>query len=191
MVRPQPNNRTKRYGLTRKLAVTNSGEERPMELLNLGKILQATLAGARDDLDQHRVFTEHPLLFSRLVSKLTYCVRDAPPRYIAVDIPEGDPAFTISVYTDDHLFVLSYDPSVDHIVTKAVSRKSVRFVELLSAPNFMAGDQPGTFSGALDVAVTYQDVVVRLPGDNHATEKNRQELDAFWPSLLKDLDPKR
>jgi predicted 2-oxoglutarate/Fe(II)-dependent dioxygenase YbiX len=158
-----------------------------MELAELGRTLQNELVGSRADLDQHRVFLDHPLLFSRLVSKLTYCVRDAPLRYVAVNIPETDEAFQITVYTDDHVFHMSYDPTVDHITTTVVNRSSVRFIELLSAPNFMAGDQPGTYRGGLDVLVTYQDVVVRLPGDNHATDKNREQLDEFWPSLLRDL----
>jgi len=28
---------------------------------------------------------------------------------------------------------------------------------------------------------------VRLPGDNLATDANRERLDDFWPSLLDDL----
>jgi hypothetical protein len=51
----------------------------------------------------------------------------------------------------------------------------------------MSGDPDGTYEGSLEVAVTYDDVVVRLPGDNHATEQNRVQLDGFWPSLLDDL----
>jgi hypothetical protein len=158
-----------------------------MDLADLGRALERELVGSRADIDQHPVFQRHPLLFSRLVSKLTYCVRDAPVRYIAINIPDVDEAFQITAYTDDHLFHMVYDPTVDHITTTVVSRSSIRFVELLSAPNFMAGDQPGTYQGGLDVSVTYRDVVVRLPGDNHASDSNREQLDAFWPSLLRDL----
>ncbi|MCU1583661.1 MAG: hypothetical protein JWM49_217 [Microbacteriaceae bacterium] len=160
-----------------------------MELIDLGKALLAQLAGSRRDLDQHPVFRDHPLLLSRLVSKLTYCVREAPPRFIAVDMasPTAEAAFNVAVFTDDHVFQLSYDPMVDHITTTVVSRKSIRAAELLSAPNFMAGDQPGTFEGGLEIRVTYDEISIRLPGDNFASDRNRQELDVFWPSLLRDL----
>lgn len=160
-----------------------------MELFDLGTALLAQLTGSRRDLREHPVFKDHPLLLSRLVSKLTYCVRDAQPRYVAVDMagPSPDAPFNVALFTDDHVFHLVYDPAVDHITTTVVSRASVRAVELLSAPNFMAGDQPGTYQGALQVQVTYNDIVVRLPGDNLATEANRQRLDDFFPSLLEDL----
>lgn len=164
-----------------------------MELKDLGLALQAQLEGSRESLDQHAIFTTHPLLLSRLVSKLTYCVREAPVRYVAVDMSstDGDSSFEVSVYTDSHLFHLTYDPAVDHLVTRAISRDSIRMVELLSAPNFMAGNQPGTYQGSLELAVTYQEVFVHLPGDNHATEQNRAQLDAFFPTLLADLPRSR
>jgi hypothetical protein len=101
--------------------------------------------------------------------------------------PTSEAAFNVAVFTDEHVFQLSYDPTVDHITTTVVSRGSIRAAELLSAPNFMAGDLPGTFQGGLEIRVTYEEISVRLPGDNFATDRNRQELDIFWPSLLRDL----
>ena len=160
-----------------------------MELFDLGKALEGQLYGSREQLEGHPFFTEHPLLLSRLVSKLTYCVRDAPPRYIAVDMSKATDqgSFNIALYTDDHLFHLVYDPTVDHIVTTIIGRLSLTRVEVLSAPNFMAGDTPGTYSGSVRVLATYHDLQVQLPGDNLATEKNREQLDLFLPTLFKDL----
>lgn len=158
-----------------------------MELFDLGTALQTQLYGSRESLDDHPAFQDHPLLLSRLISKLTYCVRDAVPRYMSVDMSSSDGSFTIAVYTDDHLFYLAYDPTVDHITTSVVSRRSIRLLEVLSAPNFMAGDVPGTFLGSVSLEVSYETLKVRLPGDNHASEKNRQELDSFLTSLLRDL----
>ena len=161
-----------------------------MELIDIGNALQAQLFGTRDDeLDELPVFKNNPTLLSRLVSKLTYSVRDAAPRYIAVDMSHVDDqgGFDIAVYTDELLFFLTYDPSVDHITTTAVSRSSIRSVELLSAPNFMAGDVPGTFQGNVEVMVSYETLSVKLPGDNRASQSNRQQLDTFLVSLFKDL----
>jgi hypothetical protein len=161
-----------------------------MELVDIGKALQTQLFGSREDeLDELPVFKANPTLLSRLVSKLTYSVRDAPVRYIAVDMSHvaDQGGFDIAVYTDDLVFVLTYDPSVDHITTTAVGRASVKTVELLSAPNFMAGDVPGTYQGTVQVLVTYDALSVRLPGDNRASERNRRELDAFLVSLFRDL----
>ena len=160
-----------------------------VELFDLGKALEAQLYGSRDQLEGHPFFAEHPLLLSRLVSKLTYCVRDAPPRYIAVDMSNVADlgSFNIALYTDDHLFHLAYDPTVDHIVTTIVGRQTITRVEVLSAPNFMAGDTPGTYDGTVKVLATYEELKVQLPGDNQATEKNRDQLDLFLTSLFRDL----
>jgi hypothetical protein len=160
-----------------------------MELADIGKALQVQLFGTRDELKELPVFKENPSLLSRLVSKLTYSVRDAPPRYIAVDMSHvaDQGGFDIAVFTDDLLFFLTYDPAVDHITTTAVSRASIKSVELLSAPNFMAGDVPGTYQGNVEVLALYDSLSVRLPGDNHASERNRRELDSFLVSLFRDL----
>ena len=161
-----------------------------MELVDIGIALQAQLFGSREDeLGELPVFVNNPMLLSRLVSKLTYSVRDAPPRYIAVDMSHvaEQGGFDIAVYTDDLVFHLTYDPMVDHITTTAVSRASIESVELLSAPNFMASDIPGTFQGNVEVLVSYEKISVKLPGDNRASERNRRELDSFLVSLFHDL----
>jgi hypothetical protein len=160
-----------------------------VELFDLGKALEAQLYGSREHLQDHPFFAEHPLLLSRLVSKLTYCVRDAPPRYIAVDMSNVADlgSFNIALYTDDHLFHLAYDPTVDHILTTIIGRQTLNRLEVLSAPNFMAGDTPGTYSGSVKVLATYDDLKVQLPGDNLATEKNREQLDLFLTTMFKDL----
>lgn len=160
-----------------------------MELKDRGMALQAQLKDSRESLEQHAIFTSHPLLLSRLVSKLTYCVGEAPVSYVAVDMSstEGDSSFEVSVYTDDHLFHLTYDPAVDHLITRAVGRDSIRMVELLSAPNFMVADEPGRRIGPIELAVTYRDVFVRLPGDSRASQENRARLETFFPTLLADL----
>ncbi len=163
-----------------------------MELFDIGRALQTQIFGSREEMEEHPLFSEHPQLLNRLVSKLTYCVRDAPPRYMAVDMSgvsgaSGEGFFTIAVYTDDHLFHLTYDPTVDHIITSIRDRKSIITLEVLSAPNLMRGDVPGTFDGSLRVAATYNNMKVALPGDNRASVKNRDQLDAFFPTLLKDV----
>jgi hypothetical protein len=168
--------------------VSENGEY--MELVDIGKAIQAQLFGSRaDGFDDLPVFKSNPTLLSRLVSKLTYSVRDAPPRYIAVDMSQAADrgGFNIVVYTDDLLFNLTYDPTVDHITTTAVSRASIRSVELLSAPNFMAGEIPGTYQGNVEVLVSYSTISVKLPGDNRASERNRRELDGFLVTLFRDL----
>ncbi|MCU1636927.1 MAG: hypothetical protein JWQ68_2166 [Cryobacterium sp.] len=161
-----------------------------MELVDIGNALQAQLFGSREDeFDELPVFKKNPTLLSRLVSKLTYSVRDAAPRYIAVDMSHvaNQGGFDIAVYTDDLIFFLTYDPTVDHITTTAVSRSSIRSVELLSAPNFMAGVVPGTYQGSVQVLVSYENLNVKLPGDNRASERNHRELDTFLASLFRDL----
>jgi hypothetical protein len=161
-----------------------------MELVDIGKALQTQLFGSRDDdLDDLPIFKKNPTLLSRLVSKLTYSVRDAPLRYIAVDMSHAadQGGFDIAVFTDDLIFFLTYDPSVDHITTTALSRASIKSIELLSAPNFMAGDVPGTYQGNVEVLALYESLSVRLPGDNRASERNRRELDSFLISLFRDL----
>lgn len=160
-----------------------------MELVNIGNALQAQLLASRESFSDLPVFAKNPMLLSRLVSKLTYAIRDAPPRYIAVDMSraEDQGGFDIALYTDDLVFHLAYDPMVDHITTKAVSRASINAIELLSAPNFMAGDVPGTYRGNVEVLVSYETLNVRLPGDAKASEPNRRELDTFLVSLFRDL----
>lgn len=160
-----------------------------MELFDLGKALRAQLFGSREEFEDFPLFKERPHLLGRLVSKLTYCVRDAPPRYMAVDLSSSanDDTFRIAVYTDDHLFHLVYDPTVDQIVTSIVDRTSIRRIDVLSAPNFMDGTTPGSYTGAVDLAVFYEEFTVRLPGDNRATDRNREALDQFLVSLLRDL----
>ncbi len=160
-----------------------------MELFDLGKALEAQLFGSHESLQRHPFFDTHPGLLSRLVSKLTYCVRDAQVHYIAVDMSHTsvDGAFNIAVYTEHHLFHLSYDPAVDHITTSILARRTVQLVEVLSAPDFMSGDVPGSYEGSVRVAASYPGLKVWLPGDNAATEQNRHQLDDFLPSLMADL----
>jgi hypothetical protein len=160
-----------------------------MELVDIGRAVQAQLFGSRENLEALPVFTNNPLLLSRLVSKLTYSVRDATPRYIAADMSntEKQGTFEIAVYTDELLFFLSYDPSVDHITTTVVNRHSIESIELLSAPNFMTGEVPGTYQGNVEVLVSYNTLKVRLPGDNRASESNLEELDSFLATLFRDL----
>jgi hypothetical protein len=160
-----------------------------MELIDIGNALKAQLFGSHESLNEGAVFKDNPDLLTRLVSKLSYAVRDAAPRYIAVDMSQFEPqgTFDIAVYTDELLFFLAYDPTVDHITTTAVSRGSIKSVELLSAPNFMIGDLPGTYQGTLAVLASYDLLKVKLPGDNRASERNRVELDSFLSSLLRDV----
>ncbi len=160
-----------------------------MELFELAKAIEAQLFGSREDLDHHPFFGAHPDLLGRLVSKMAYCVREAPVQYIAVDMSQTAEfgSFTIAVYTDDHLFHLSYDPAVDHITTTITGRRALQLVEVLSAPNFMRGERPGTYRGGVQVVASYPTVKVNLPGDNRASEQNRERLDAFLPELLQDL----
>jgi hypothetical protein len=159
-----------------------------MEMFDIGTSLRAQLFGSRDDFESHPLFVKNPTLLSRLVSKLTYCVRDAPPRYIAVDLSRGveDDSFEIAAYTDDHLVHLVYDPTIDQIVTSIVDRRSIKRIDLLSAPNFMGGDVPGTYEGSVNVQVFYEEITVHLPGDNQVTEQNRAALDVFLLSLMRD-----
>lgn len=160
-----------------------------MELFDIATTLRDQLFGARDEFEQSPPFRDNPQLLSRLVSKLTYCVREASPRYMAVDLSTGanDHSFRVAVYTDDHLFHLVYDPAVDHIVTTIVDRRSVRRIDVLSAPNFLDPQPDGAAPGRVDLAVFYEDLMVRLPGDNHASDRNRAALDSFMVSLLRDL----
>jgi len=159
-----------------------------MELFDLGRAIEAQLYGSHKDLGRHPFFAAHPDLIGRLVSKLTYCVRDEPVRYMAIDMSQAsdDESFNIAVYTDDHLFYLIYDPAVDHITTSILGRKLIELVEVLSAPNFMVAE-PGRYQGSVTVAASYPGFKVRLPGDNLATDENRLQLDMFLPSLLRDL----
>ena len=159
-----------------------------MELFDIAKQLRSQLFGARDEFEDSEPFRTNPRLLDRLVSKLTYCVRDAAPRYMAVDLTASasDESFRIAVYTDDHLFHLVYDPAVDHIVTSIVDRSSIRRIDVLSAPNIVDADDDG-ISGQVELAVFYEDITVRLPGDNRTSDRNRDSLDSFMVSLLRDL----
>ena len=162
-----------------------------MELIDLGRAIETQLYGSHKELGHHPLFESHPDLISRLVSKLTYCVREEPVRYIAVDMTQAlDESFNIAVYSDDHLFHLAYDPAVDHITTSILARHSVEVVEVLSAPNFMLANAAGRYEGVVRVSASYPGFKVRLPGDNAATDENRRQLDTFLPSLLRDLTRK-
>jgi hypothetical protein len=160
-----------------------------MHLFDIATNLRTQLFGSREDFENHALFLRNPSLLGRLISKLTYAVRDAAPRFMAVDLARGGihESFDIVVYTDDHVIQLVYDPTVDHITTSIVSRKSIRRIDLLAAPNFMGGDVPGTYRGGVAVQVFYNEITVRLPGDNHVTEQNREALDSFIVSLMRDL----
>jgi hypothetical protein len=161
-----------------------------MELFDLATTLRQQLFDSRDDFGKYPPFEKDPALVDRLISKLTYVVRDAAPRYMAVDLSSatpGEDSFRITVYTDDHLFHLVYDPAVDHIVTTVVARSTLRHIELLSAPNFMKGEARGEFKGDVEVEAFYDQFIVRLPGDSGATVSNKAKLDSFIVSLLRDL----
>lgn len=160
-----------------------------MDLIDLGRAIEAQLYGSHQDLGRHPFFAKHPDLISRLVSKLTYCLRDEPVRYIAVDMTQATDteSFNIALYTDDNLFHLVYDPAVDHITTSIIARRSLEVVEVLSAPNFMVASEPGSYQGSVRVSASYPGFKVRLPGDNAASDANRDQLNSFLPSLLRDL----
>lgn len=160
-----------------------------MELFDLGKAIEAQLYGSHRDLGRHPFFAAHPDLITRLVSKLTYCVREEPVRYIAVDMTQAShhESFSIAVYTDDHMFYLIYDPSVDHISTTILGRQAVEILEVLSAPNFMIDGNSQQLGPSVTVSATYPGFKVRLPGDNAATAENHAQLEMFLPSLLRDL----
>jgi hypothetical protein len=160
-----------------------------VELYDLGTALKAQLFESHERFQDNPFFQKHPDLLDRLVSKLTYCVRADPIRYVSVDLSQVElrQAFTISAYTDDHVFHLVYDPAVDHITTTVVGRSSLQLLEVLSAPNFMRGRQPGTFEGTVKLVASYPTFQLSLPGDDEATERNRAEVDAFLPALMRDL----
>ena len=160
-----------------------------MELYDLGTALKAQLFDSHARFQGNPFFEQHPDLLDRLVSKLTYCVRADPIRYVSVDLSQVElrQTFTISAFTDDHVFHLVYDPAVDHITTSVVGRGSLQLLEVLSAPNFMRGRQPGTFEGSVKVMASYPTFQLSLPGDDDATERNRAEVDAFLPALMRDL----
>jgi hypothetical protein len=160
-----------------------------VELYDLGTALKAQLFASHERFEGNRFFKEHPDLLDRLVSKLTYCVRADPIRYVSVDLSqlEARQAFTVSAFTDDHVFHLVYDPAVDHITTTVVGRASLQLLEVLSAPNFMRGRQPGTFEGTVKLVASYPTFQLSLPGDDQASERNRAEVDAFLPALMRDL----
>lgn len=160
-----------------------------MELYDLGTALKAQLFESHRHFDDHPFFIERPGLLERLVSKLTYVVRADPIRYISVDLSQLKvrQTFTISAYTDDHVFHLVYDPAVDHITTTVVGRSALQLVEVLSAPSFMQGRHPGTFEGTVKLVASYPTFQLSLPGDEDATPRNRTEVDAFLPALMRDL----
>jgi hypothetical protein len=160
-----------------------------LELYDLGTALKAQLFESHDRFQNNPFFESHPGLLDRLVSKLTYCVRADPIRYVSVDLSQVElrDAFTISAFTDDHVFHLVYDPAVDHITTTVVGRPSLQLLEVLSAPNFMRGRQPGTFEGSVKLVASYPTFQLSLPGDDNASERNRAEVDAFLPALMRDL----
>jgi hypothetical protein len=160
-----------------------------VELYDLGTALKAQLFESHERFRDNPFFESHPGLLDRLVSKLTYCVRADPIRYVAVDLSQVEvrETFTISAFTDDHVFHLVYDPAVDHITTSVVGRGSLQLLEVLSAPNFMRGRQPGTFEGTVKLVATYPTFQLSLPGDDDASERNRAEVDAFLPALMRDL----
>lgn len=160
-----------------------------MELYDLGTALKAQLFDSHQRFQSNPFFEERPELLDRLVSKLTYCVRADPIRYVSVDLSQIEvrDTFTISVFTDDHVFHLVYDPAVDHITTAVVGRASLDLLEVLSAPSFMRGRQPGTFEGTVKLVASYPTFQLSLPGDDQATERNRAEVDAFLPALMRDL----
>jgi hypothetical protein len=160
-----------------------------VELYDLGTALKAQLFESNDRFENNPFFASRPGLLERLVSKLTYVVRADPIRYVSVDLSQlaARESFTISAYTDDHVLHLVYDPAVDHITTTVVSRDALQMVEVLSAPNFMQGRQPGTFEGTVKLVASYPTFQLSLPGDDHATPRNRAEVDAFLPALMRDL----
>jgi hypothetical protein len=168
---------------------TDTEERARVELYDLGTALKAQLFDSHSRLEKNPFFESRPGLLDRLVSKLTYVVRADPIRYLAVDLSqlESRETFAISAFTDDHVLHLVYDPAVDHIVTTVVSRGSLQQVEVLSAPNFMRGRQPGTFEGSVKLVASYPTFQLSLPGDEDATERNRAEVDAFLPALMRDL----
>ncbi|MDQ4137257.1 MAG: hypothetical protein M3116_00210 [Actinomycetota bacterium] len=160
-----------------------------MELYDLGTALKAQLFESHDRFRDNPFFESRPGLLDRLVSKLTYCVRADPIRYVAVDLSQLElrETFTISAFTDDHVFHLVYDPAVDHITTSIVGRDDLQMLEVLSAPNFMRGRQPGTFEGSVKLVATFPTFQLSLPGDDDSSERNRAEVDAFLPALMRDL----
>jgi hypothetical protein len=160
-----------------------------VELYDLGTALKAQLFDSHQLFANNPFFEAHPGLLDRLVSKLTYCVRADPIRYVAVDLSQLQmrETFTISAFTDDHVFHLVYDPAVDHITTTVVGRGALQMLEVLSAPNFMRGRQPGTFEGSVKLVANYPTFQLTLPGDDDASERNRAEVDAFLPALMRDL----
>jgi hypothetical protein len=160
-----------------------------VELYDLGTALKAQLFDSHTRFANNPFFEAHPGLLDRLVSKLTYCVRADPVRYVAIDLSQVEvrETFTISAFTDDHVFHLVYDPAVDHITTSVVGRGALQMLEVLSAPNFMRGRQPGTFRGSVKLVANYPTFQLSLPGDDEATERNRSEVDAFLPALMRDL----
>jgi hypothetical protein len=160
-----------------------------VELYDLGTALKAQLFDSHRHFRDNPFFDSRPGLLDRLISKLTYCVRADPIRYVSVDLSQLEirETFTIAAFTDDHVFHLIYDPAVDHITTSVVGRGALQLVEVLSAPNFMRGRQPGTFEGSVKLVASYPTFQLSLPGDDDATERNRSEVDAFLPALMRDL----
>lgn len=141
---------------------------------------------AHNDWANSRVFDSLPGLKGQLVSALQASIGGREIEYVTADLTRGVLEGRVAVTAFTEGLVAEAESNANDVTVTVRARARIESVEVLEAPNLLAGDF--TANTKLQVRVTLAGRTILLPGDLDASDLNRDELSTFYGSLLADLE---
>jgi hypothetical protein len=154
-----------------------------MDLTPAAEEVDALLRSSHRDYPGSAVFERDPALDRRIASAIALLARDTDIEYVSIDQSRASENgyVELNVFTTDHLIraIVSHG----YLTVNAVSRATVRSIEVVSSPDYLASEPDLEFSAVAH----YKEISAKLPGDEYATDENLAKLREFFPLLLADL----
>jgi hypothetical protein len=148
------------------------------------KAVDAQLRAAHPDYPHAAVFERDPALDGEIASAIALLADGSSVDYVAIDQSRAAENSYLEVAAFTPKVVIRGIVSHGFLNLRVVGRHTLRSIDVVTAPNLLA-TKP---SGRLVAAANYDEIVVRLPGDDNASAANHDLLPAFLQSLYADLN---
>jgi hypothetical protein len=144
------------------------------------------LIRSNDSYGRNRLFSANDKLAAKISSTLSYLTRGEEIAYVSSTIPDDAAGYaSVIVLTESRVI----DLTAGHVgpTARAFSRRELRQLEILSAPDLISSDVWGG-TDSVQVRLVYPTLTVDLPLEMaSASEWAREQLTPLIPSLLDDL----
>lgn len=154
-----------------------------MELTPAAEAVDALLRSSHREYPGAAVFERDPGLDRRIASAIALLTLETDIEYVSIDQSRASENgyVELNVFTTDRLIraIVSHG----YLTVSVVSRATVRSIEVVSSPDYIASEPDIEFSAIAH----YKEIAAKLPGDEYATDENLAQLRKFLPVLLTDL----